>query len=313
MRITSTSFVNNFLFQTGNLEQQQNTLQNEAGTGLKVTLPADNPAVMGQVLNLQTASDANSQYQANIASLQSDATNSYAAMNSLKTISDRIGEISTLASNGTNSTSQLASYATEVGQLLQQAVQIGNTQDADGNYLFGGTANNAPPFKAVTGPDGTITSVTYQGNTGAAQSEIAPNVTVSAQAPGANSTGSGPRGLFTDSRYGADFFNHLISLQSDLTSGNTSAISSTDAPAVAKDEDNIISAISTNGVLQSTLTNAASLVSAKSTNLTTQISNETSADLATTLTQLSQTQTAYQAALESGTKLMSMSLLDYLQ
>jgi flagellin-like hook-associated protein FlgL len=42
------------------------------------------------------------------------------------------------------------------------------------------------------------------------------------------------------------------------------------------------------------------------------MSNDTSADLATTLTQLSQTQTAYQAALESGTMVMQTSLLNYL-
>jgi flagellar hook-associated protein 3 FlgL len=313
MRISTTSFTDNFLPQINQLAQQQNTLQNEASTGLKVSLPEDNPEVMGQVLNLQADASATSQYQNNITSLQATATNSAAAMNSLKTISDRIGEISTLASSGTNSPTQLTSYATEVGQLLQHAVQIGNTKDADGNYIFGGTANNVPPFQATTAADGTITAVTYQGNASVSQSEIAPNMTVTAQAPGANATGSGPRGLFSDSRYGADFFSHLVSLQTDLTSGNTSAISSTDAPAVTKDEDNIISAISANGVLQSTLTNANNVAAARATNITTRISSQTSADLATTLTQLSQAQTAYQAALESGTKIMSLSLLDYLQ
>ena len=42
------------------------------------------------------------------------------------------------------------------------------------------------------------------------------------------------------------------------------------------------------------------------------MSNDTNADLAQTLTQLSQTQTAYQAALESGTMVMGLSLLEFL-
>ena len=45
----------------------------------------------------------------------------------------------------------------------------------------------------------------------------------------------------------------------------------------------------------------------------TQVSNATSTDLATTLTKLSQAQTAYQAALESGVTIMNLSILDYIQ
>ena len=42
------------------------------------------------------------------------------------------------------------------------------------------------------------------------------------------------------------------------------------------------------------------------------MSNLTSANLATTLTELQQTQTAYQAALESGVQVMQLSLLNYI-
>jgi flagellar hook-associated protein 3 FlgL len=316
MRIASDSFSMNFLTQINQLQQQQTTLQQESATGLDISLPSDNPGVMSNVLNLQTASSEDTQYENNITSLQASATTSYTAMNGeggLKAIIDQVNEIATEATNGTNSPTQLATYASQVSGLLQQAVQIGNTQDANGNYIFGGTVTNVPPFKATTDANGNVTAVTYQGNSTVASSEIAPNTTVSAQTPGANTSGSGPQGLFTDSRTGADLFNHMIALQQDLTSGNTSAITSTDAPALEKDENNVITSISANSVMQSTLTNATNIATAQSTNLTGQISNSTSADLATTLTQLNQTQTAYQAALESGTMVFSVSLLNYLQ
>ena len=66
MQITTTSFTSGFLNQIDQLESQQSTLQNESTTGLKVSLPEDNPSVMDQVLNLQTESSANTQYQSNI-------------------------------------------------------------------------------------------------------------------------------------------------------------------------------------------------------------------------------------------------------
>ena len=121
---------------------------------------------MGQVLNLQTDVNANTQYQNNIAELQQTASAISAAIsgtNGLKAISDRASEIATLA-DGTTSPTQLQAYATEVGQLIQQALQLANTQD-QGNYIFGGTTTGAPPFAATTDSSGNVTAVTYQGNT----------------------------------------------------------------------------------------------------------------------------------------------------
>jgi len=312
MRISSSTFTENFLGQTQRLEQQQNTLQEQASSGLKVTLPEDNPSVMAQVLNLQTDSASNTQYQNNIAQLQNTATASGTAMTSLQTLVSQVNEIATAASSGTTSSTQLSAYATQVASLIKQAVQLGNTQDANGNYIFSGTASNTQAFTATTNSSGDITAVAYHGNSEVAESQIGSNMTVAAQVPGANSSGSGAEGLFTDSRTGADLFSHMIALQQNLAAGNTSAIASTDAPALAKDEDNVVNQISANGVMQSALTAAGNLATAQSTNLTTQISGDTNADLAQTLTELSQTQTAYQAALESGTMVMNLSLLNYI-
>src|ERR1700677_3809651 len=168
MRVTDLSFTANFLSQVNQLEQQENTLQQESTTGLKITEPEDDPSVMSNVLDMQTASSANSQYQNNITSLQDSATTSYSAMNSLKTISDQVNEIATEATSGTASSTQLSAYATQVNQLIQQALQIANTQDPDGNYIFGGTKSSVKPFSATTNSDGNVTAVTYQGNSSVA-------------------------------------------------------------------------------------------------------------------------------------------------
>jgi flagellar hook-associated protein 3 FlgL len=312
MRISNLTFNGSFLNEISSLEQQQNTLQEQASSGLKVSLPEDNPAVMAQVLNLQTSGAANTQYQNNITQLQSAATTTGSAMSSLQTISSQASEIATNASSGTTSSTQLAAYASQVEALIQQAVSLGNTQDANGNYIFSGTATTTQPFTTTTDASGNITAVTYQGNTNVAESDIGPNTTVTAQVPGENSTGSGAQGLFADSRTGANLFNDLIQLHQDLTSGNTSAIASTDAPALTNDDDHIINQISANGVMQSALTAAGNIATATSTNITTQVSNDTNADLAETMTQLDQTQTAYEAALESGSMVMNVSLLNFL-
>jgi len=311
MRVSTSSFSDNFLYQIGQLQSQQTTLQSQATTGLSVSQPENDPGVMNQVLNLQTEASSDGQYQNNISQIQTSANTASDALNSLQSLVEQAGEIATGAT-GVSSSSTLSSDATQVGQLIQQALQIANTQDAQGNYIFGGTDTSAPPFSATTDSSGNVTAVAYNGNTSVAETEIAPGLTVSAQTPGENNTGSGAEGVFADSRTGADLFSHLISLQQDLQSGNTSAISSTETPSLTKDEDNVVTQISGNAVLQSTLQAAGTVAQQQVTNEDSQMSDDTSANLAETLTQLSQTQTAYQAALESGTMIMGLSMMEYL-
>src|SRR5271169_6026825 len=106
MRISSSTFTDGFLSNIQKLQLQQNTLQEQSSSGLSVTQPEDNPSVMAQVLNLQTDSAANTQYQSNITQLQSAATTSGTAMTSLQTLVSQVNEIATEASSGTNSPTQ---------------------------------------------------------------------------------------------------------------------------------------------------------------------------------------------------------------
>jgi flagellar hook-associated protein 3 FlgL len=311
MRVSSNGFPNNLAVQLNQLMARQNRLQDQVASGQKVTLPEDNPGAVQRVLDLQTQSLATNQYQANISRVQEMATTTYTAVQGLKTISDRAGEIATLA-DGLSSPDELASYATEVGNLIQQAVQVANSKDR-GSYIFSGTKSDTPPFAVTTDSNGNVTGVTYQGNTSVPQTEVAPDVTLSVQVPGANTTGTGARGLITDDRSGADFLNHLISLQNNLLAGNTDAIASTDRVNLGKDEENILYHVADNGAMQSRLSASSSSASQYGLSLNTQISNEADADIAQTLIDLSRSQTAYQAALQSGAMLMNNSLLNYLE
>ena len=158
-----------------------------------------------------------------------------------------------------------------------------------------------------------MTSVTYQGNQTVPESEISEGVTLAAQVVGSNTSGSGPRGLITDTRLGADLFNHLISLQNHLLAGDAAAIASTDQKAFANDEENLGAHIGNNGAVQARLEAAAAIASTRADSLEIQVSKEADADLPETLVRLNQTQNAYQVALQSGARLLNSSLLDYLR
>jgi flagellar hook-associated protein 3 FlgL len=313
MRIATNSYTNAMIEQFNLLKAQQVNLQNQASTGLRISAPADDPNAMESTLSNLSGQAAQQQYSNNISTVQSKANTIYSVLQSLQTIASRVGDITTSAGSPTNSQSDLNNYATEVTSLLQQAAQLANTKDpATGQYLFGGTNSGQPPFAVATDANGNVTGVTYQGNTSVNQTEISSGVTVAVAVPGANTSGSGAHGLVTDSRTGADLFNHLISLQNDLLSGNTTAITGTDTANMQNDENNLTYQVAHNGNVQTRLNTAASLASSQSTSLTGLISKASGADLAETLTQLTQTQTAYQAALQSSATIMQLSILNYL-
>lgn len=312
MRIAGTSYTDSLVGQLNFLTAQQYQLQSQVSTGQRIQKPEDDPAGMAQALGLQTNTAAAAQYAQNISTLQTGANTAYSAMQQIKTISDRAGEIATLA-DGTKTPAELQAYATEVNQLIQQAVQVANSKNGD-HYIFSGTKSDTPPFSATTDANGNVTAVDYQGNTSVAQTEIAQGTTITTDTPGANNSGTGARGLLADSRYGADFFNHLIALQKDLASGNTATIANVDHSALGKDEDNLIYHLSNNGVLQSRLDSAASVTNDLQNSLQQSLTKVAGVDVTKVITDLSQAQSTYQAALASSSVLLQLqqSVLTYL-
>jgi len=310
MRVSSAMFPNMLVEELGTLSQKLQQLQTESSTGQRIRDPEDDPSAVQRVLNMQSQSSELQQYQSNIATLQGTAEAAGSAASALQQIASKISDIATSA-GGTASQDDLDAYATEVSQLISEAVSIANTQ-YNGNYLFGGTLSGQAPFEANTDSDGQITSVDYKGNTSTASVEIAQGVTLSVVPPGANTSGSGPGGLITDTRTGADFFAHMISLRDDLLSGNVQAITNTDLPALEADEQNQILYSTNINVAEERLSTAADAAKTQQTSLTSLISNDADADLAQTITKLSQAQYAYQAAIETGGKILQQSLLDYL-
>jgi flagellar hook-associated protein 3 FlgL len=313
MRVSSSTISNSLINQINQIEVNQSQLENEATTGLAVQNPSDNPSAMRSILDLESESSSVTQYQANITQLQQQSSTASSAMESLQTIAQNAGEIATEA-DGTTSQADLNNYATQITQLIQEAAQVVNSK-FEGNYLFSGTDNTQPPYVVTQNSAGDVTGVAYQGNTTVPSVEIAEGVTLAPLPVGANSTGTGANGLITDSRTGADFFNHLISLQNHLLSGNTSAISGTDLTNLQTDTDNITQQIATNGAMQQRMSAESTIAQNRSAALGQLTSSQADADIAQVMVQLSQTQTAFQAAVQAsaGFQDLTLSILNYLQ
>ncbi len=312
MRVTSNTYSAQLLNQLDSLNARTNRLQMQTATGQKLRAPDDDPAAMQRVLDLQSEGASIDQFRKNISALNNRGTASFEVMRGMKKIMDRVLELSTLAQDGTKSAEDMKIYGAEVSQLIRQSAQLVNGK-YNGEYLFGGTKTNQTPFVTTLDAQGYVASVSYQGNTDVPEAEIAEGMLVSVQVPGVNSSGTGARGLVADSRVGADLFGHLVAFQNHLLSGDRTAIKNADHANLAIDSENMVFQMGTNGATQSRLEAAEAIASNRSDSIAGLISTEADADLAQTLVQLNQTQTAYQAALQSGSNIMRLSLLDYIR
>jgi len=298
MRVTFSAFSNTLASQLQRLSQRQAQLQNQVSTGLRITNLNDDPAAMGRVLNLQTEIQQTRQYELNNGHATEISQVSYSSVSALKTVSDRAGEL-VLLGGGVTSADSSKAYADEANQMLEQVVQTGNAQ-FNGQYIFGGTKTDQPPFTAVRDADGNISSVSYQGSDKAPGIRVGEDSTISPYTDG------------TTNQQFADFANHLVALRSALNSQAPAALQSVQSN-LQTSEDHFLTAISNIGAVQTRLESNDSQNQARFSSLQSLTSKDTDVDLAPTVVKLSQTATAYQAAMQSGAKILQTSLLDYLK
>jgi flagellar hook-associated protein 3 FlgL len=298
MRISSNSVSESIVRQIQQLSSQQAKLQNQVSTGQRISQPEDDPAAVGRVLNLESERRQLTQYGNNAATALASAQASSSGLQAIKKISDRAGQLATLGT-GVLGADAMAADATEVDQLIEQAVQTANSQFR-GNYIYAGTAVAAPPISAARDANGHVTSVTYAGNATQAAVPLSDAASVTPATDGATNTGL------------ADFINNLVSLRDALNGGDTAAVSATQTNLTSS-ENLLVSAIADNGGVQTRIEASQSQLTDRLTSLDSLVSSEVDADMPSTIVKLNQTQTAYQAALQSAAKIMNLSLLDYIK
>lgn len=298
MRVATNTASDSVLTLIQNLSNQQAQLQKEVSTGQKIFQPEDNPAAVGRILTLDTENRQLQQFQSNASRALEISQATYGGLQEIKKISDRAGEIGTLGA-GAASPDAYKAYAQEVNQLIEQTIQLGNTRLRD-DYLFAGTKVDTAPITATRDSSGNVTAVAYAGNTAQNSVQLSESSSIT---PGTDSaTNSGLK----------DFINNLVSLRDALNVGTSAAVTAVQ-PALDSSENLIVNALSEQGAVQLRIDVSKTQQQTRSQDLEKLVSNEADTDMATTVVKLSQTSTAYQAALASASKILQMSLLDYLK
>src|SRR5476651_793774 len=125
----------------------------EASSLVKFNTAADDPVGAARLLQLGQQSAALTQYSSNISSLKGSLSQSETALSSIQSAMQSAREIGLSAISGTNTDADRKAYAQQLGQIQQTVLGLMNSQDANGNYLFGGSKTSTPPYSANS--DGT--------------------------------------------------------------------------------------------------------------------------------------------------------------
>lgn len=300
MRVTQGMISSDVLRQINNSNERLSTYQQQLASGKKITLPSQDPVVA--TLGIAYRSDVThvTQYQRNVSNAYQWLNNSDSALGQMDSVMQRVRELTVQASNGTNTPNDLKQINSEVEQLKQQLVDVGNTQVA-GNYIFNGQRTSTPPLSLQTNPDGT-TAVNV--NTAATNNQYKVQINDGVQM----AINVDPTTVFT-----SKLFSDINTLQQRLTgkapaSDLTNSISDIDSHL-----SEINAARSDLGARTDRMDLVKNRLSQQSQDATTIMSNNEDADYTKTLVELNQEQSVHQAALSVGAKMIQPTLVDFLK
>jgi flagellar hook-associated protein 3 FlgL len=155
-----------------------------------------------------------------------------------------------------------------------------------------------------TDADGLITAVHYQGNTDTRFVEVSREVYIEANVPGADAAGS--NAVFQIA--GRDLFDHLVQMRDRLMAGETTS-ETTALEDLTAAIDHTVNQLSLNGARRQRIQLSVEMLNQHQANVQKALEQEESVDIAEAITQLSQSQMAYESALQVTARIMNQPTL----
>ena len=161
MKISTTQF---FKTSTEQMQSRQRTvsdIQAQLGSGKQVVNPSDAPRKANLISQLESAKELQSTYLRNVETARTRLTSEETVMTAMTEIAQRVSELAIQASNDTLGAEDRSIIGAEVSALRDELLNLTNTKDLSGNYIFAGNKTQSPAF--VEDASGTVS---YNGDYG---------------------------------------------------------------------------------------------------------------------------------------------------
>lgn len=274
--------------------------QLQLATGKRILTPSDDPAGATKALDLQRYLETNKQFLSNMGFARSRLETQETALASVTDLLDRANELAIQGNNATASASDRAAIAAEVDQLLEQMLALANTQDSNGEYLFGGLRRDSAAFvqDPVTG------AVSYDGDDQQRQIQVSEVRRLADADTGQDIfmavTGAG----------GASAFDILAKFAADLRTPGASLSDSIGNIQLAMQQ--VLDVRARGGARLNALEDLGSINEDLAVTLESQLSEIKDLDYAEAVSRMNRQLLAFQASQQSYARLSQLSLFDYL-
>ena len=302
MRITNNMMSYNFLSSLNKSLEKSSKIQMQLADGKALHAPSDDPIKVSRSLRFSTGMELNNQYTQNAQDAISWMDSTDDNMQDLSKIMINIKELVIQASNGTNPQSAVQTIGDSVDNLINQMINIGNSQ-LGGRYIFAGQNDKIAPF--TRNGD----TITYNGDNEKISMPTHPGEATPSQ-DSVNLTGTD---VFGPS---LKILNDLIEVKNHLKSGTEADqlwLSDKGLALIEDDTDQMLLSHTTLGTRMSMYEMAKSMLDSSNTIIAGDQANNDSVDVAKGIVDYKNAEDVYKTALQIGARIMPMSLVDFLR
>jgi flagellar hook-associated protein 3 FlgL len=178
MRITQGLNQSQFLASLNTIESNLSKTQNQITSNLRFTNASQDPTAAGSVNNYSQTLAQSQQFDTNASSAQTNLSTEDNALSSVQAQLQTLRTLALQANNGSTSSTDQAAIAAQVTQIQNGLLALANTQNGNGEYIFGGYVAQSQPFSP------SATGATYNGDSGQRAVQIAAGLTVTDGNPG---------------------------------------------------------------------------------------------------------------------------------
>ena len=269
-------------------------------SGLRFTRASEDPNAAGQVMRASGSLRALEQYRRNVDAATARAAAEEGVLGEVTTVLTRVTELGIAQATGTATAATRRTVKAEVDQLLRFTVGLGNTRYGDA-YLFAGGQGAEAPF-AIDESDPAALDFTTTGPTGEMKVEISAGQLISTTHDGTRVFGTASAGVLAALR------DMSAALGRDDQAGVAHALGQVRAAL-----DDTQALIGDMGARMNQLEVTGANLDALETTLKTFKSDLHEVEFEEAVTELVGRQTAFQAAMLATSKVMGMTLTDYMR
>lgn len=168
MRISSLQAFNNGVTGLGRNYSNLIRTQEQISSGNRILTPADDPVASVRLLQLEQQQAVLKQYKDNLTAADNSLVQEETTLRSVNDVLQKVRELAVKAGGGALSAEDRRSISKELEEREGELLNLMNSRNARGEYLFSGNLGKTAPF--VRNPDGTYS---YMGDEGQRSLQVA--------------------------------------------------------------------------------------------------------------------------------------------